>query len=639
MYSFNLDDIQQQVITFMLQNGIIPFDQNMLISADGHIHRFRTRYDDAGETSGAYCIFSEHWPAGWVEDWRNGKGAINWSFSRDALNDEARSFFNDKQYNEALQLARKHQQKALQLHKQKQIEASEQSRLHFEHSEPASQNHPYLKAKNVLVLGLHQIDNKLIVPLRDVNGHFMSLQWIDENGNKKFYPNAPIKGAFYSVALDNIQPHMPILVAEGFGTMATIYELTGYPCVAAINCHNLYPVAEAIKAKFPENKILFLADNDFRTEGNPGLTSAMEAHSKLHLHGVIYPEFKPHDDGSDWNDYRRIYGDEKAKDTLLKKINFCLLPKRRQELAAHIDEINAEDLRHTHFDPIKWAVEGFLPSGCTILAGSPKVGKSILALHLAIGVAIGGKVLGNIQVQQGDVLYLALEDNKRRLKERILGSDIDEDAKLDRLTLTTQVPRQHEGGIEYLEWWLEEHPHARLVIIDTLQKFRKQLSGKGSMYAEDYECISQIKAVADKWDVPILIIHHLKKAKEQDDWLNEFSGSQGISGSADTLFALKRQRTDNHAILHRTGRDVEEKDFSMRIDRFGWVLEGDAELFTIPEWKRQILDYLKKHGQCTPMDLAQYLNLNINTAKGNLARLLKEGVLDKAGYGIYKLKQ
>ena len=638
-FKFSDYDIQQQVIQFMLQNGIIPYDQNMLIDTDGNIHRFRTRDDDAGETSGAYCIFSEHWPAGWVEDWRNGKGAINWSFSRDALNDEAQAFFSNKRYNEALELARLHQQEALMLHKQKQIEASENARLHFQAAETANPNHSYLKSKNVPALGLHEFDGKLIVPLRDVNGRFLSLQWIDEQGNKKFYPDASTKGAFYSIALDNIKPGMPILIAEGYATMATLYEITGYPCVAAMNCHNLLPVAEALKAKYPENKIIIMADNDFRTAGNPGITSAMEACNKLHLHGVIYPEFKTNEAGSDWNDYRRIYGDEKTKDILHKKINFCLLPKRRQELAAHIDEINAEDLRHTHFDPIKWAVEGFLPSGCTILAGSPKVGKSILALHLAIGVAIGGQVLGNIKVQQGDVLYLALEDNKRRLKERILGSDIDENAKLNRLTLTTQVPRQHEGGIEYIEWWLEEHPHARLVIIDTLQKFRKQLSGKGSMYAEDYECISQIKAVADKWDVPILIIHHLKKAKEQDDWLNEFSGSQGISGSADTLFALKRQRTDNRAILHRTGRDVEEKDFQMRIDRFGWVLEGDAELFTMPEWKRQILDYLKEHGQCTPMDLAQYLNLNINTAKGNLARLLKEGVLDKAGYGIYKLKQ
>ena len=159
------------------------------------------------------------------------------------------------------------------------------------------------------------------------------------------------------------------------------------------------------------------------------------------------------------------------------------------------------------------------------------------------------------------------------------------------------------------------------------------------MYAEDYDTISEIKKLADEFDVAILIIHHLKKAKESDDWINEFSGSQGIAGSADSLFSLKRQRTDNHAILHRTGRDVEEKDFALRLDGFGWVLEGDAELFTMPEWKRNIINYIKEHGTCTPMDLAVGLTLNINTIKTQLTRLLKDSILEKTGRGTYKIKQ
>ena len=158
------------------------------------------------------------------------------------------------------------------------------------------------------------------------------------------------------------------------------------------------------------------------------------------------------------------------------------------------------------------------------------------------------------------------------------------------------------------------------------------------MYAEDYDAISEIKKLADEFDVAILIIHHLKKAKENDDWINEFSGSQGIAGSADSLFSLKRQRTDNHAILHRTGRDVEEKDFALRLDGFGWFLEGDAELFTMPEWKRNIINYIKEHDTCTPMDLAVGLTLNINTIKTQLTRLLKDGILDKTGRGTYKIK-
>lgn len=632
MFLYNFQDVQNQFLEFMIQNGIVPYNQNLNIAIDNKIHRFRTQEDAPGKKSGAYRIFDGACPAGWVQDWRKGP-PITWCFRSADLRDVSA-------YKMAVQDSFKHQEEVREDEKAKQTEASDLARIQFQQAKPAPQNHPYLLKKNVPVLGLHFMNDALVVPMRDAEGRFVTLQWIYPNGGKKFFPGAPKKGAFYSVALDCINPQLPILIAEGYATMATIHELTGYPCVAAMDCGNLYPVAEALKAKYPDNKIIFMADNDFRTNGNPGITHAMEANRKLNLNGVIAPEFNPDDDGSDWNDFTRIYGEDKAKLILQKKIRYCCLSKSRQELSLRVEEINAQVLRKTVFPPVKWAVEGFLPSGCTILAGSPKVGKSILALHLAVGVAIGGIVLSKIQVEKGEVLYLALEDNLRRLQERINGSDlIDDNTELDNLTLVTQVPRQHEGGIDYLEWWIEEHPNARLIIIDTLQKFRKLLSGKGSMYAEDYECISQIKSIADKFDIPILIIHHLKKAKENDDWLNEFSGSQGIAGSADTLFALKRQRTDNHAVLHRTGRDVEEKDFSMRIDRFGWCLEGDAELFTMPEWKRQILDYLKAHETISPMLLAQAVNITMNAARQNLFRLTKEGILDKVGHGTYKLKE
>ena len=137
----------------------------------------------------------------------------------------------------------------------------------------------------------------------------------------------------------------------------------------------------------------------------------------------------------------------------------------------------------------------------------------------------------------------------------------------------------------------------------------------------------------------ILLIHHLKKEKENDDWLNEFSGSQGLAGGADTLFSLKRTRTQLNAILHRTGRDVEEKDFSMHLDGFGWVLDGEVEAFTMPEWKRQILDYLEDHESITPIEVSKAYVISINAAKKRLLKLLKEGLLKKTGHGKYELQK
>ena len=158
------------------------------------------------------------------------------------------------------------------------------------------------------------------------------------------------------------------------------------------------------------------------------------------------------------------------------------------------------------------------------------------------------------------------------------------------------------------------------------------------MYSEDYEAISAIKKIADSYHVPILILHHLKKGME-GDWLSEISGSQGIAGAADTIFSLKRERNSTLATLHRTGRDVEEKDFIMKLDGFGWTLQDDAEAFTMPEWKRQILDFLKDNLSVTPLQLSEAYGLNINTARQNLSRLMKEGMIRKTGFGTYGLPE
>ena len=106
-YSFNNWDIQQQVLEFMRQNNIIPYDPNLNIIIDGCIHRFRVQGDSQGDTSGAYCIFSDDWPAGWVEDWHH-RHSVNWSFQRDKLNDDGKSFFDEKRYKEALKKSKKH---------------------------------------------------------------------------------------------------------------------------------------------------------------------------------------------------------------------------------------------------------------------------------------------------------------------------------------------------------------------------------------------------------------------------------------------------------------------------------------------------------------------------------------------------
>ena len=641
-------DIQAQFLDFLKLHDLEPIDNvNFLI--DNAIHRYRLRGDKQGETSGAYCLYSDgDIPAGWAEDWHVGQ-PVNWhyNFNDKNFSQEQREYFHSDAYKQKLEAEKKIKEEE---RKKKQLRASRDACAKFETCTDAPENFPYLKKKNIYPYGVRLFDNgssqSLAVPLRDIHGHVLSLQWISEDGGKQFYPGASTKGLFWAVGLDTVNPddkHAVILLGEGFATMAKIYELTGRPSVAAMNCGNIPLVAESLKEKFPRARIIITADNDKATEikrgYNPGIKAAENAVKSGLAVNFIFPNFNSPDDGSDWDDFSLAFGDDRAAAVLNYDISQAVIPPRIKEIQSRITSINAQDLRSKVFPPVKWAVDGFLPAGLSILAGGPKIGKSILALHLAVGVAIGGCVLGKINVMKGSVLYLALEDTERRLQDRINYSDIlTPHDDLSKLTLITDSPRQHLGGLDYIEWWLQQNDDARLVIIDTFQMFRKQLSGKGSMYAEDYDAVSRIKSSADNFNVAVLLLHHLKKGLE-GDWLSEISGSQGISGAADTIFSLKRERNSNMGTLHRTGRDVEEKDFIMKLDGFGWQLIGEAEEFTMPEWKSQILNFLKDNPSVTLMQLSDAYGLNISTAKMNLSRLVKEGLIRKTGYGTYGLPE
>ena len=94
--------------------------------------------------------------------------------------------------------------------------------------------------------------------------------------------------------------------------------------------------------------------------------------------------------------------------------------------------------------PPNFVVDTLLSQGLHILAGSPKVGKSWLALWLAVTVAKGESIWG-MGVKQGTTLYLCLEDSTLRIQNRLF--EITEDAPRQRpLHHQQQHPWQGLGG-------------------------------------------------------------------------------------------------------------------------------------------------------------------------------------------------
>ncbi len=299
--------------------------------------------------------------------------------------------------------------------------------------------------------------------------------------------------------------------------------------------------------------------------------------------------------------------------------------------------LSAKDLLNKELPPVRWAVEGILPAGVSLLGGKPKMGKSWLALGLAIAVASGGRALGKIPVEKGPALYLALEDNERRLQSRLKKLLIGGDAP-EALALTTEWLRLDEGGLVNLEAWLEENPNARLVVIDTLKKIRPDYSDRRSLYDVDYEALEPLIPLAGEHNVAILVVHHLRKMLAADP-LDELSGSTGLSGGVDGALILKRDRGKADAYLHVTGRDVEEeKEYALLWDAnlASWALAGAAEEYRQSQERRRILDLLKRVGEpMGPKDVAIALGQSYGSVRVLLPEMVKAGLLRNPDRGKY----
>src|SRR3954470_24089874 len=155
------------------------------------------------------------------------------------------------------------------------------------------------------------------------------------------------------------------------------------------------------------------------------------------------------------------------------------------ERCAHGTSWSAADLMTATFADPRFAVEGLIPEGLTFMAGAPKLGKSWLALSLGIAVASGGAALGAVDVVEGDVLYLALEDSPRRLQGR-LRMLLGDEAAPERLQIETAWPRVDEGGGEAIAAFLEERRDTRLVIVDVWARLRGRSVNRQDYYTSDY---------------------------------------------------------------------------------------------------------------------------------------------------------
>ena len=243
--------------------------------------------------------------------------------------------------------------------------------------------------------------------------------------------------------------------------------------------------------------------------------------------------------------------------------------------------VSMTELYDTVYPPKQPLVEGFLFPGTYLFVGAPKIGQSFFLAQLAYHVAMG-LPLWEYPVHKGTVLYLALEDDYARIQKRL--SRMFGVENCDDLYFATRAKTLNEGLDSQLEGFIRNHPDARLVIIDTLQKIR-EIGGERYSYASDYEIVTKLKEFGDRHNICLLVVHHTRKM-ESDDSFDMISGTNGLLGAADGAFIMqKKRRTDNTATMDIAGRDQQDQRLILEFDRERCIwnlMEAETELWKEP---------------------------------------------------------
>lgn len=380
---------------------------------------------------------------------------------------------------------------------------------------------------------------------------------------------------------------------------------------------------------FAGKQVIILADND-----KPGRDHAEQVEGALRgiaasVRSVHFPMLPEKGDVSD----------------------FLAMGKSKADLMAHIDSqaaqpepkrLSARELMKMHFPPKREIIKGIIPAGCIILVGAPKVGKSWFVLQAATAVASGSDFLG-APTEQGDVLYLALEDGFARLQSRLMmqaAGCIDEIP--DGFDLQTEIPLADKGGLAAIEEWLQEHPKASMVIVDVLKMFRATRSAKTNPYDQDYADIRPLTALANKYKVAIVVVHHTNKGSANAiDPFDRVSGTGGISGAADGTLILAPDEAGTIGLYGR-GRDFMEFDKAIQLqpETCTWTVDADAPVRdrNMGDAANAILRALRDADEpMSPTLIGQAAELDRVTVSQKLAALEKKGSVRKAGRGQWEL--
>ena len=199
------------------------------------------------------------------------------------------------------------------------------------------------------------------------------------------------------------------------------------------------------------------------------------------------------------------------------------------------------------------------------------------------------------QVAQGKAIYLALEDNQRRLQDR-LKQLMPQGYATPNLILHTGWPKFDAGGLEQLVALIEGKGPSLSPSINPLAKVRPAQTSS-HVYQNDYAALAPLTEIASRFRCCIVVVHHNRKGKSEIDAVEQISGSLGLSGAVDGMLVIDGVRSEKQYKLSLIGRDIPTDD-ELAISRQSngeWKVLGQASQVFIGQERKEISDLLAMH--------------------------------------------
>lgn len=287
---------QQQFAVAMAEYGLQPDE----IVADGKLHRFDGPDEKRGKRSAWYVLHGDGLPAGSFGDWRTNLCETWCAQSDRAMTDAERQV-------ERARIRQAKTEAAAERAKMAEEATSKCAEL-WNRATAVQADHAYIERKGIKPVGAKQLGKALLIPLWDTSGALRSLQFIRSDGSKQFKAGGKVSG-YYCAIGGEAGPSRPMLICEGWATACSLHGATGYPVAAAMNAGNLLAVAQALRAKLPDVLMIVCADDDAKTEENPGLAKAREAAQAIGARLAV-PDFGPERpaEATDFNDLQVVRG-------------------------------------------------------------------------------------------------------------------------------------------------------------------------------------------------------------------------------------------------------------------------------------------------------------------------------------------